>query len=118
MKVEKSILPLYNSTQVLNRRGNSKLLECYASVPFINFNPDIESALQKIDEVASNQEGIAAEEALILRGYARMLCECNPFLYDMKAATWAARSLQGCTGTIEHEHRVQVIRSGFAGHGM
>ena len=29
---------------------------------------DIESALQKIDEVASNQEGIAAEEALILRG--------------------------------------------------
>ncbi len=30
---------------------------------------DIESSLQKIDEVASNQEGIAAEEALILRGY-------------------------------------------------
>lgn len=30
--------------------------------------PDIEAALQKIDEVASNQEGIAAEEALILRG--------------------------------------------------
>jgi hypothetical protein len=30
--------------------------------------PDIELALQKIDEVASNQEGIAAEEALILRG--------------------------------------------------
>ena len=31
---------------------------------------DIEAALQKIDEVKSNQEGIAAEEALILRGYA------------------------------------------------
>ena len=30
--------------------------------------PDIESALLKIDEIASNQEGIAAEEALILRG--------------------------------------------------
>jgi hypothetical protein len=30
---------------------------------------DIEKALLKIDEVASNQEGIAAEEALILRGY-------------------------------------------------
>lgn len=29
---------------------------------------DIESALQKIDEAASNQEGIAVEEALILRG--------------------------------------------------
>ena len=33
------------------------------------FTPtDIEKALLKIDEVASNQEGIAAEEALILRG--------------------------------------------------
>ncbi|THH20305.1 hypothetical protein EW146_g1018 [Bondarzewia mesenterica] len=51
VKLEKSILPLYNSTQVLTKRGNN-----------------IESALQKIYEVASNQEGIAAEEALILRG--------------------------------------------------
>ncbi|PSS18880.1 hypothetical protein PHLCEN_2v3195 [Hermanssonia centrifuga] len=51
VKLEKSILPLYNSTQVLTRRANN-----------------IESALLKIDEVASNQEGIAAEEALILRG--------------------------------------------------
>jgi hypothetical protein len=31
--------------------------------------PDIEAALLKIDEVASSQEGIAAEEQLILRGY-------------------------------------------------
>jgi hypothetical protein len=38
-------------------------------VPISDEKPDIESALQKIDEVASNQEGIAAEEALILRGY-------------------------------------------------
>ncbi|KAI0298423.1 hypothetical protein B0F90DRAFT_1669016, partial [Multifurca ochricompacta] len=51
VKLEKSILPLYTSTQILTKRGNN-----------------IESALQKIDEVASNQEGIAAEEALILRG--------------------------------------------------
>ncbi|CAL1708427.1 unnamed protein product [Somion occarium] len=51
VKLEKSILPLYNSTQVLNRRGGN-----------------IEAALLKIDEIASNQEGIAAEEALILRG--------------------------------------------------
>ncbi|KAH9965551.1 exocyst complex component exo70 subunit [Lactifluus volemus] len=51
VKLEKSILPLYTSTQVLTRRGNN-----------------IESALQKIDDVASNQEGIAEEEALILRG--------------------------------------------------
>ena len=35
---------------------------------------DIESALQKIDEAASNQEGIAVEEALILRG-----CVVIPF---------------------------------------
>ncbi|KAI0052026.1 exocyst complex component exo70 subunit [Auriscalpium vulgare] len=51
VKLEKSILPLYTSTQILTKRGNN-----------------IEAALQKIDEVASNQEGIAAEEALILRG--------------------------------------------------
>ncbi|KAH9954763.1 Cullin repeat-like-containing domain protein [Russula dissimulans] len=51
VKLEKSILPLYTSTQVLTKRANN-----------------IESALQKIDEAASNQEGIAAEEALILRG--------------------------------------------------
>ncbi|KAE9407606.1 hypothetical protein BT96DRAFT_986598 [Gymnopus androsaceus JB14] len=50
-RLEKSILPLYNSAQVLNRRASN-----------------IEKALQKIDEVASNQEGIAVEEALILRG--------------------------------------------------
>ncbi|KAJ7653129.1 Cullin repeat-like-containing domain protein [Mycena polygramma] len=50
-KLEKSILPLYTSTQILNRRANN-----------------IEKALLKIDEVASNQEGVAAEEALILRG--------------------------------------------------
>ncbi|THU88895.1 hypothetical protein K435DRAFT_729547 [Dendrothele bispora CBS 962.96] len=50
-KLEKTILPLYTSTQVLTRRGGN-----------------IEKALLKIDEVASNQEGVAAEEALILRG--------------------------------------------------
>lgn len=50
-KLEKSILPLYTSSQVLNRRASN-----------------IEKALQKIDEVASSREGIEAEEALILRG--------------------------------------------------
>ncbi|KAF9460272.1 exocyst complex component, exo70 subunit [Collybia nuda] len=50
-KLEKSILPLYTSTQILNRRASN-----------------IDKTLIKIDEVASNQEGIAAEEALILRG--------------------------------------------------
>lgn len=47
----KSILSLYTSTQVLTKRENN-----------------IDSALQRIDEVASNQEGMVAEEALILRG--------------------------------------------------
>ncbi|KAG5221478.1 exocyst complex component exo [Salix suchowensis] len=42
-----------------NQVEQRKLGECLA---------DIEKALLKIDEVASNQEGIAAEEALILRG--------------------------------------------------
>lgn len=30
---------------------------------------DIDSVLEKIEEVASNRDGIAIEEALILRGY-------------------------------------------------
>ncbi|KAI0699055.1 Cullin repeat-like-containing domain protein [Cerioporus squamosus] len=51
VKLEKSILPLYTSTQVLTRRANN-----------------IDSALLKIDEIASYHEGVAAEEALILRG--------------------------------------------------
>lgn len=33
---------------------------------------DIEKTLMKIDEVASSQDGIAAEEALILRGYVQL----------------------------------------------
>jgi hypothetical protein len=38
---------------------------------------DIEKALLKIDEIASNQEGIAAEEALILRGFVAL----SSFMY-------------------------------------
>ncbi|KAI6162546.1 Cullin repeat-like-containing domain protein [Pisolithus thermaeus] len=51
VKLEKSILPLYTATQKLNQRSLN-----------------IDRALSKIDEVASSQEGIAAEEGLILRG--------------------------------------------------
>ncbi|KDQ18787.1 hypothetical protein BOTBODRAFT_153680 [Botryobasidium botryosum FD-172 SS1] len=51
VKLEKSILPLHNSTQSLTRLVQN-----------------IESTLQSIDKVVSNHEGIAAEEALILRG--------------------------------------------------
>ncbi|KAH7910959.1 Cullin repeat-like-containing domain protein [Hygrophoropsis aurantiaca] len=51
VKLEKSILPLYTSTQKLKQRALN-----------------IDSALLKIDEVASSQEGVVAEEGLILRG--------------------------------------------------
>ncbi|KAG8925974.1 hypothetical protein FRC02_009287 [Tulasnella sp. 418] len=51
VKLEKSILPVHNSTQALTKLA-----------------ANIESTLQSIDKIASNQEGIAAEEALILRG--------------------------------------------------
>jgi exocyst complex protein 7 len=50
-RLEKSIYPLYTSTQILNRRAYN-----------------IDQALLKIDQIASDQEGVAAEEALILRG--------------------------------------------------
>ncbi|KAG6889605.1 hypothetical protein C0995_016131 [Termitomyces sp. Mi166 len=51
-KLEKSILPLYTSTQILNRR---------ASI-------DIDRALEKMDQVTSSVESMEEEEALILRG--------------------------------------------------
>ncbi|KAF8909873.1 Cullin repeat-like-containing domain protein [Mucidula mucida] len=51
VKLEKSILPLYTSTQRLNKRASN-----------------IDKALLKIDELASNQEGSAVEEGIILRG--------------------------------------------------
>ncbi|KAH9948038.1 Cullin repeat-like-containing domain protein [Amylocystis lapponica] len=51
LKLEKSVLPLYTSTQLLSRRARN-----------------IENALLKIDEIASHQDGIAVEEASILRG--------------------------------------------------
>ncbi|EIW74439.1 hypothetical protein CONPUDRAFT_67345 [Coniophora puteana RWD-64-598 SS2] len=51
VKLEKSVLPLYTSTQKLNLRAHN-----------------IDRALLKIDELASSQEGIAEEEGLILRG--------------------------------------------------
>lgn len=50
-KLEKSILPLYNAAQILNRRSHN-----------------IDQALSKIDEMASTQEDLAVEEAFILRG--------------------------------------------------
>jgi len=34
--------------------------------------PDIDQALSKIDEMASSQEDLAAEEAMILRGWAML----------------------------------------------
>ena len=36
---------------------------------------DIEATLQSIDKLASDQEGVAVEEALILRGY---VYHCSP----------------------------------------
>ena len=59
---------LQDTTQLLNKRANSER-------PFIHFLSltthalDIEKALIETDDVASNQESIASEETLILRGY-------------------------------------------------
>ncbi|THH10611.1 hypothetical protein EW145_g1201 [Phellinidium pouzarii] len=51
VKLEKSILPLHNSTQLLFRRA-----------------ANIDGTMQLINEVASSQQGLAEEEALIIRG--------------------------------------------------
>ncbi|KAG2003723.1 hypothetical protein CC2G_004306 [Coprinopsis cinerea AmutBmut pab1-1] len=50
-KLEKSILPLYTAAQLLNKRRNN-----------------IDKALLKIEDMASNQDDLSAEESLILRG--------------------------------------------------
>ncbi|KAG6819844.1 hypothetical protein H0H93_008047 [Arthromyces matolae] len=50
-KLEKSILPLYTATQILNRRVSN-----------------IDKTLHKIDQVSSSVESMEEEEALILRG--------------------------------------------------
>ncbi|KAG6915578.1 hypothetical protein DXG01_010879 [Tephrocybe rancida] len=50
-KLEKSILPLYTSTQILNRRASN-----------------IDKTLLKMDQVGSSSEGMEEEEAVILRG--------------------------------------------------
>ena len=68
IKVDKAILPLYTSSQVLTRRANSMCLKLLEE-SFIISRVDIEKALDKIYQLASSQDGIAAEEALILRGY-------------------------------------------------
>ncbi|KAJ3514001.1 hypothetical protein NLJ89_g2626 [Agrocybe chaxingu] len=50
-KLEKSILPLYTATQILNRRRTN-----------------IDKTLSRIEDLANTQQDIAADEALILRG--------------------------------------------------
>ncbi|KAF8168886.1 exocyst complex component, exo70 subunit [Pholiota molesta] len=52
-KLEKSILPLYTATQLLNRRRGN-----------------IDKTLARIEDLSSNQQDIAADESLILRGIA------------------------------------------------
>ena len=61
------------------------------------FCADIDSALLKIDEVASNQEGIAAEEALILRGYAHLRVAVMTFSFTCRIIS--AHNLGNLTST-------------------
>lgn len=51
----------------------------YALCNRSDLGKDIDQALSKIDEMASTQEDLAAEEALILRGCVRLLmCHERP----------------------------------------
>jgi exocyst complex protein 7 len=78
-RLEKSIQPVYTIAQLLTRRSNSAFGIVISFSMLLMCGADIEAALVKIDEVASNQEGIAAEEALILRGYASLLDHYTSF---------------------------------------
>lgn len=115
VKLEKSILPLYTSTQILTRRGNSQ----FSNPCRFILNPykisDIESALQRIDEVASNQEGIAAEEALILRGCVpthfeqhRLPSPLTSAPHFPKSSVWSTCRVHRCPGTPKRQHRFRI----------
>lgn len=68
VRLEKSILPLHKSNQSLSQLADSELSRFSAAIlSFLN-KPDIEATLQSIDRIAGDQEGVAAEEAMILRG--------------------------------------------------
>ena len=67
------------------------MLASHCDTSLLLYITDIEAALQKIDEVKSNQEGIAAEEALILRGCVTTSNELilPVILMYLQSPTWA-----------------------------
>ena len=67
-RLEKSILPLHNSTQSLSRLAESEQHLAYTVQKLSIHLADIEATLQSIDKIASDRVGIAAEEQMILRG--------------------------------------------------
>lgn len=89
-KLEKSVLPLYTSTQILNRRASN-----------------IDKTLLKIDEVASNQEGIVVEQALILRGPQTGQLEIYREALERLNATIAFKS-----SDIDSEETARLIETG------
>ena len=68
VKLEKSILPLHSSTQLLNRRVAS---ECQCNIRLSTrtyLRADIDSTLSLIDEMSGARDDLVAEEGVILRG--------------------------------------------------
>ena len=65
---------------------------------------DIDSVLGKIEEVASNRDGIASEEALILKGYSLHLPWLGMDVTDSTALQPSTRpigDIQGSPGKVE-----------------
>jgi len=68
-KLEKSILPLYTATQILSRRRNSKWTkDVHWKELRLTWLPDIDKTLEKIEDLANNQQDLSVDESLILRG--------------------------------------------------
>ena len=73
----------------------------------------------KIDEVASNHEGVAAEEALILRGWVTesRFPTYQLIILFLKPTSRPARSLPGCPGAFERQYCIQGCRQRLYGYG-
>lgn len=69
---------------------------------------DIDSALQKIDDVASNRDGIAAEESLILRGYVVII---QMFIVDLPYSSPQAGQLDAYKEALERLNATIAFKS-------
>lgn len=111
-KLEKSILPLYTASQILNRRRNSKSLPLHVISILVTVGLiDIGKTLSSLREMSFNKEDLAADEATILRGYVdRMSIAFHTNV--SKPSARSAEYLPGYSRTTQCKHCFQCDECG------